>query len=1086
MVVDCVPMISSRIHKTLRLMLLCALSLGVGSAQILTMVSGNGQVVPTQWLSNNPMVVQANDASGHPLPNVPITWAITQGSGTLNQAIPATDANGQASVKFLSSSLQLGVSFEPATITASSPFGIVTFYVTTVISIALQPAVSIQLLSPTLDNPTLTGASGTTIPGAVVVQVVAAGGAQSGLPIPNVGIQIVNGTDVSQPAPAACAGQTGIALTNSSGNATCDLVVSGAPQTIDLRAWVGGVQYTRAFSLTITPGQSCHFSLSATSQSVGANGGTGSVNVITTSGCGWSAASNASFIAITSATTGTGNGTVSYAVAANSGAARTGFLTIAGQTYTINQAAAGGSSGSLTIPAQTLPVASVGTSYHASLTATGGTPPYTWSPVGPISTSGLSLRASGDIYGAPSNPGTYSFVATVLDNVGASQARSFSITVQSGSPPTSGFNITNTSFPNGAVGQSYPPQLLGALGGCVTPFSPQPSFAVSQGALPDGLSIQTNSDGTHSITGTPTTPGPSSFTLEATDACGKTATASFSITITGSAAPQQMLVGPASLAFTVQYGADNAAADQALTINATSGTLSYSVAVASSGGGNWLVAKSPASGTTPGSFTVGITNFSSLAPGNYAASVTFSSQATNSPVVVQVMLTVLPSAPLAVTPSSVVVNQTAGNTAATQQDIKLTSGSNSVQFTAIATTNKGGQWLTTNTAQGNTPATVRAIINPAGLAAGQYTGTITILPSTGVAQTVAITLNIVAAATLSAAPAPVVFSYQQGSNVPEAQSLAVSSSGSPLTVSAAATTVSGGNWLQVSPANGTTALNLTVSVTPVGMAAGTYTGTITITSLDSTVTPINVPVTLTVAAAAPLLNSVTNAASFAPGPVAPGELVTIFGSGLGPSTLAKLQLTDSGTVDTTLGGTQVFFDGYAAPLIYSSFGAVAAIVPYEIGGSPTTSMLIVYQGTRSNTVTLPVLDSLPGIFTADASGYGQGAIVNQDGSINSNQNGADPGSVVSIYATGAGQTNPPAVDGSLATAAAPTVLPVTVQIAGESATVLYAGAAPGEPAGVIQVNARIPADVPRGSSVPVAITVGTVSSQAGVTLAIKQ
>jgi uncharacterized protein (TIGR03437 family) len=64
-------------------------------------------------------------------------------------------------------------------------------------------------------------------------------------------------------------------------------------------------------------------------------------------------------------------------------------------------------------------------------------------------------------------------------------------------------------------------------------------------------------------------------------------------------------------------------------------------------------------------------------------------------------------------------------------------------------------------------------------------------------------------------------------------------------------------------------------------------------------------------------------------------------------------------------------------------------------------------------------------------------------------------------------------------------LPVTVQISGENAQIFYAGAAPGEPSGVLQVNAQIPADAPRGTNVPVVITVGNVSSQAGVTVAIK-
>ena len=83
----------------------------------------------------------------------------------------------------------------------------------------------------------------------------------------------------------------------------------------------------------------CAPSLNATGQSVGAAGATGSVGVTAGSGCTWSATSNAGWIALTGATGGTGNGSVPYSVAANTGSARTGTLTVAGLTYTVNQAA---------------------------------------------------------------------------------------------------------------------------------------------------------------------------------------------------------------------------------------------------------------------------------------------------------------------------------------------------------------------------------------------------------------------------------------------------------------------------------------------------------------------------------------------------------------------------------------------------------------------------------------------------------------------------------------------------------------------------------------------------------------------------
>ena len=1076
-------MISALIPNSLRIFLFCALCAGMVRGQTLTMVSGNGQVVATQSRSNSPLVVEAKDAFGQPAPNVAITWAIPQGAGTLVGASSTTDANGQASAGFLATTLQPEASYLNTSVTVGSPYGTVSFVITTVVASALQPSVSIELDSPPLENPNLTAASGSTIPGGVVVRVFATAGAFTGTPIPNVGVQLINTADSSPATAAFCAGPTGTVLTNSMGTATCDLVVSGAPGTVQLRALVGSVQSTRGFGLTITPGHSCVYSLSAVSQFFGANGGTGTINVITSSGCGWSVVNNANFIAITSPVTGIGNGSVSYSVAPNSGAGRAATLVIGGQTFTVNQT--GSSPGSLTIPSQTLPTGALGTSYQAALMATGGTPPYTWSPAGPISTSGLALEASGNVDGAPSAVGTFSFVATVADSAGATQAQNFSITINSTSPPSSGFAITNSSFPNGAVGQTYPPQLLNAPGGCVNPFSPQPGFTVTNGNLPDGLSIQSNADGTHSITGIPYNPGQFGFTLTATDACAKTATADFSITITGTPPAPQMLVGPVSLTFTVQYGAANAPADQTLTISSNGASLNYTAAVVNPPGGDWLTAKSAASGNTPGAFTVGVSDFSNLVPGDYSGSVTIASSASNSPVTIPVTLTVLPASSLTADPSAFTIDQTVGSSTIARQDIRLASGTTSLPFITVATTNKGGQWLAVSTNQGNTPTTLTAIINSTGLGVGQYTGAITIIPASGLAQTIAVTLNILSSATLSATPTVLTFNYQVGGNVPPPQTLAVSGSGTLLNVSASTATQNGGPWLSVSPSNGVTNLNVSVSASPSGLTPGTYAGTVNITASDPSVPPLTIAATLTVTDPGPVIASVTNAASYAQGAVAPGEIVTIFGSGIGPSTLVNMHITDSGTVDTNLGGTQVFFDGYPAPILYSSATQVSVIVPYEVAGSLTTSMLIQYQGLSSNRLTLPALASLPGIFTMGSLGSGQGAIVNQDNTINSRQNGADPGSIVSIFATGGGQTNPPNVDGSLPTDARLTELPVKVQIASENADVIYAGTAPGEPAGVLQVNVRIPADVARGTNVPVVITVGNTASQTGVTLAIK-
>jgi uncharacterized protein (TIGR03437 family) len=234
-------------------------------------------------------------------------------------------------------------------------------------------------------------------------------------------------------------------------------------------------------------------------------------------------------------------------------------------------------------------------------------------------------------------------------------------------------------------------------------------------------------------------------------------------------------------------------------------------------------------------------------------------------------------------------------------------------------------------------------------------------------------------------------------------------------------------------------------------------------------------------------NGVVNSASYASGSVAPGELVVIFGSNLGPGTLAGLQLDNQGNVATSLAGTQVLFDGVAAPMIYTLASQVSVVVPYEVSGKSSTQVQVVYHGQTSASISIPVANAIPGIFTADSSGKGQGALDNQNGSVNSPSNPAAAGSIIFLYVTGEGQTSPGGVDGKPGAAPLPTPMaqPVTATIGGVNAPVLYAGGVPGLIAGVMQVNVQVPPGVAPGSAVPIVISVGGKPTQTGVTLAIK-
>ncbi len=232
---------------------------------------------------------------------------------------------------------------------------------------------------------------------------------------------------------------------------------------------------------------------------------------------------------------------------------------------------------------------------------------------------------------------------------------------------------------------------------------------------------------------------------------------------------------------------------------------------------------------------------------------------------------------------------------------------------------------------------------------------------------------------------------------------------------------------------------------------------------------------------------VVNAASFkSAGTVAPGEMVTIFGSGFGPSPLSGLTLGPTNLVGTITGDTLVLFDGVASPMVYSVTGQATAVVPYAVAGKTSTQMQIYYKGQISNPVTIPVVASTPGLFTADASGTGQLAMFNQNGTVNSASNPAAVGEVVVIYGTGEGQTTPAGVDGLLAIASLPKpTLQVSATIGGIPAPMDYFGAAPGFASGLFQANLHVPAGVTPGKAVPVVVTVGTTSSSTAATMAVK-
>ena len=197
--------------------------------------------------------------------------------------------------------------------------------------------------------------------------------------------------------------------------------------------------------------------------------------------------------------------------------------------------------------------------------------------------------------------------------------------------------------------------------------------------------------------------------------------------------------------------------------------------------------------------------------------------------------------------------------------------------------------------------------------------------------------------------------------------------------------------------------------------------------------------------------------------VAPNELLSLFGVGLGPANALGGQVTN-GALTTSLGGVQVLFNNVTAPLLYVGPNQINAIVPSGVFGQDTASVQVATPNGTLAGPTLSVVPSEPEVFQngPPMPSGGSAVALNQDGSLNSVSNPAASESIVSVWATGGGLDNSTAVgDGSIATDLYAPLLPVSVlsnisEHGIYSLKVLYAGSAPGMVRGALQVNFELP------------------------------
>lgn len=546
-------------------------------------------------------------------------------------------------------------------------------------------------------------------------------------------------------------------------------------------------------------------------------------------------------------------------------------------------------------------------------------------------------------------------------------------------------------------------------------------------------------------------------------------------------------VTPASLAFSGTVGGSSPAT-QTVSLSSNSPLLLqvfYATATTVSGG-NWL-SVTPTSQFTPETLLVKA-DTAGMVAGSYTGQISISAP-NLAPVMIPVILTLEASqaARFTLSPASLTFTGTAGGANPAAQAVSLTCNSPLLLqvFYATAATSSGGNWLSVTPASQFAPEVLTVKVTNSGMAAGSYWGQITVAAPNAVTAVIAVRLVLAAGpspgnGSLMASPVSLSFTHPAGSGAASAQAVTISASGGPGVYVIATPTR---NWITVSATGVTTPFTLYVNISTAGLRAGEHSGAITITAPGYNSQSISVRLVAT-APTYPTVSAVLHAATAQPTAAAPGLMISLYGTNLGPAAGGAGRIAGA-VLETAVSGTRVLFDGVPAPLLYVQANQINTIVPFSVAGRASTTVQIERDGIAHPVLTMDVHDSAPGIFTSNNRGYGQGSILNQDYTVNGSYSPAARGSIVMVFATGGGQTSPPGIDGAVASAGVfpSLVLPVRVYIDGRSAEVLYAGPLPGSVAGALQSNARVPLGISTPSAT-VVVTIGDRTSRDAVTMAV--
>jgi uncharacterized protein (TIGR03437 family) len=660
----------------------------------------------------------------------------------------------------------------------------------------------------------------------------------------------------------------------------------------------------------------------------------------------------------------------------------------------------------------------------------------------------------------------------------------------------------------------------------VDPANPASWLTVS----PSGGSVSVSTPDTLNITASPGSMAAGTYGSDIL-VSGNGSVVRIPVTMTVGPAGAQILVSQAGLGFTGVAGGGSPSPQTFGILNSGVGSLNWTATATTLSGGNWLQL-TPASGTVNrplldvSMVTVSV-NTSILGPGDYYGKIVIGGDALNTGQIVTVLCSVLPSGSdpgPEVRPTGLIFVGTPGQKPPSQPVGVTNRIGQPVSFTSTPLTFDGATWLNqspvTATVTPNVPGTLNVQSDNTKQVAGVLRGVVTLLFQDGRSSTVNV-LNVVApsgsasgsargeggspefvpdAAGCSSPTLQVQFiSLQSGFQVALGKPATVSvkvvdNCGNPLVPSGSAATPvtasfsnkdpdlqlvseGGGQWSGTwtpsqMPASGS---SVTVAIHAAFVSLGSQqtlqTGLAQVLgSLLSSVSPLVAP------------GALMDAAKYqVSAPVAPGELITIFGSNMAiqPNAATSVPLPGS------LSGTSVLLGGVPLPLLYSSAGQINAQVPFGLSVNTQHQVLVSNGGSLSVPMQISVAAAQPGIFTINQAGTGQGIIMRSD-QITVAQAGtpANRDEIIVIYCSGLGQVTPNVADGAPSPVpAATTVNQPTVQIGGATAHVLFSGLTPGL-AGLYQINAVVPQGSTTGNSVPVTITVAGQTSNT-VTMAIQ-